>query len=137
MQPLMLSLPEMIEAMAEFYHVRHAKRKCSENWKKRWCALGNEEHSQLVSQTCSEFLKTLFFRKSSLYQPKAFGVFLFLKGFTSWNENINYLIFFVCAWTWITPNLLMYCNMVNCSIKNNNCFFSFFSIFFLKFPFYD
>ena len=27
MQPLMLSLPEMIEAMAEFYHVRLCKKK--------------------------------------------------------------------------------------------------------------
>lgn len=98
---------------------------------KRWCALRNEEQSQLVSQTCSEFLKTLFFRKSSLHQPKSF--FLFLKGFTSWNENIiNYLIFFVCAWTWITPNQLMYCNMVNYSIKNSNCFFSFFQYIFLE-----
>lgn len=114
----------------------YAKRKCSENWKKRWCALRNEEQSQLVSQTCSQFLKTLFFRKSSLHQPKSFGVFLFLKGFTSWNENINYLIFFVCAWTWITPNLLIYCNMVNYSIKNSNCFFSSFQyIFLLSFPF--
>ena len=77
--------------------------------KNKWCAFAYWKTQWITSIKISQ-LKFLNFSKNVLHKLNSFFDFLCFKGFMFSNGNIWWKLF-LCM-TWITPDLLMYCNFI-------------------------
>ena len=86
MQPLMLSLPGMLEAMGEFYHARLMQNENAPRIEKRDDALCiMKKHSEPVPPKLLRISQNSALSKVFPHQLKSFSAFVFFKGFTSSN----------------------------------------------------